>query len=92
MGELLLDTGEQLLSTAIRRMLVGAGLTLAGAGVSVAVIEDLINRLKVELGQIPDLGLALIDLSGTDTAISFILSATLSRVAIQNAQLYLTRA
>lgn len=91
MGELLLQTGNYLLSSAIRRMLTGAGLTLATTGVSVAILQSLINDLREELNNMPDLALALIDLSGTDVALSLMLSAMLARQTILSAQLYLTR-
>lgn len=92
MGELLFRTGDLLLSTAIRRMLTGAGLTLTTASVSVAVIERLIGQIEAELSSLPDLAIALINLSATDTAISLVLSAMLSRTVVNNAHLYLTRA
>lgn len=92
MGELLFRTGDLLLSTAIRRMLTGAGLTLASAGVSVAVVESLIERIESELSSLPHLAIALMNLSATDTAVSLVLSAMLSRTVVNNAHLYLTRA
>lgn len=91
MGELLLQTGNYLLSNAIRRMLTGAGLTLATTGVSVAVLKSLIDDVREELNNMPDLALALIDLSGTDVALSLMLSAMLARQTILSAQLYLAR-
>lgn len=91
MGELLLQTGNYLLATAIRRTLTGAGLTLATAGVSVTIIKSMIDDIRSQLNSMPDLALALIDLSGVDVAVSLMLSAVLTRHTIASAQLYLTR-
>lgn len=92
MGELMYRTGDLLLSTAIRRMLTGAGLTLVGGGVSIAVLDGLIARLEFELSSVPQLALALMDLSATDVAISYILSAIVSRNIMNRAMVHLARA
>lgn len=91
MGELILQTGNFLLAGAIRRMLTGAGLTLATASVTNTILNSLIDDLKEEMGKMPELALALIDLSGVDVAMSLMLSAVLTRNAISSAQLYLVR-
>lgn len=92
MGELILQTGNFLLAGAIRRMLTGAGLTLATAGVTNTILNSLISDLREEMGNMPELALALIDLSGVDVAISLMLSAVLTRNAISSAQIFLTKA
>lgn len=92
MGELILQTGNFLLAGAIRRMLTGAGLTLATASVTNTVLNSLIDDLKEEISQMPELALALINLSGVDVAISLMLSAVLTRNAISSAQLFLAKA
>lgn len=92
LGNLILQTGNYLLSNAVNRMLTGAGLTLATASVSTVVINGLINDLQQNLQGLSALGLAIIDLSGTDVAISLIVSAIMSRIAIQNAQIFLAKA
>lgn len=73
-------------------MLTGAGLTLATASVSVTALNGLIGDLQRELQGLSALGLAIIDLSGTDTAISLVVSSIVSRIAIQNAQIFLAKA
>lgn len=91
MGELLLQTGHYLMSSAIRRMLTGAGLTLTSTAVSATILQSLIDDFREQLNNMPDLALALIDLSGTDIALSLMMSAILTRHALTSAQLYLTR-
>lgn len=91
MGELLLQTGHYLMASAIRRMLTGAGLTLVTASVSASVLNSLIDDFRQQLNNMPDLALALIDLSGTDIALSLMLSAILTRHALTATQLYLAR-
>lgn len=90
MGELMLQTGNYLLSGAIRTMLTGAGLTLATASISTVILKKLIDDLREEISGMPDLALALIDLAGIDVAISLMLSAVLTRNAITSAKVFLT--
>lgn len=89
MGELLYDVGDYLLGTALHRVLTGAGLTLGTASVSVVVIQDLIDRTRQHLNGVSDFGLAIIDLSGTDVALSLSISAILTRLAIERAMVFL---
>lgn len=91
MGELLLQTGHYLMASAIRRMLTGAGLTLVTASISASVLNSLIDDFRQQLNNMPDLALALIDLSGTDVALSLMLSAILTRHALTATQVYLAR-
>lgn len=73
-------------------MLTGAGLTLATASISTFALNSLIGDLQNQLQGLSALGLAIIDLSGTDTAISLVISSITSRIAIQNAQIFLAKA
>lgn len=91
MGELLFKTGNYLLAGAINRMLTGAGLTLAVSGISLTAVNKLIANMDSTLEGLPALGLAMINLSGIDVAISLSASAVVARISIQNAQLFLTR-
>lgn len=89
MGELLYKVGDYLLGSALHRILTGAGLTLGTSAVSVVVLDNLIQKTRQHLNGISDLGMAMIDLSGTDTAISLIISAIMTRMAIDKATIFL---
>lgn len=89
MGNLLYQVGDYLLGSAIHRMLTGAGLTLGTAAVSLSVVQNLIDYTKANLSGISDFGLAMIDLSGTDVALSLTVSAILTRMTIERGALFL---
>lgn len=91
MGELLLKTGNYLFDTALNRMLTAAGLTLATASISVPVMNNLIARTRNNLTGLSDFGLAMVDLSGLDTAISLIISAILVRNTMNQARIFLAK-
>ncbi len=72
-------------------MLTAAGLTLATASISLPVLNNLINKARSELNGLSDLGLAVIDMSGLDNALSLTISAVLARVTMHQAQLFLMK-
>lgn len=90
MGELLFNVGDYLLGSAFNRVLTGAGLTLGTASVSVVVIQDLIDHTRQNLSGISDFGMAFIDLSGLDVALSLSISAILTRLAIERTMVFLS--
>lgn len=89
MGELIYMTGTYLLSGAIKRMLTGAGLALTTASVSITIIQSLIADVSDTLSGLPELAVALLDLSGCDVALSMILGAIVARTAIAAASIRL---
>lgn len=92
MGELLLKTGNYLFDTAINRMLTAAGLTLATASIAAPTLNHLIAQAQSELSGLSALGLAVVDLSGVDEALSLTISAVLARISVHQGQLFLMRA
>lgn len=89
MGDLLYITGNFLLKGAIRTMLTGAGLALTTAGVSLVLINELIQRVQSELSGLPALAIALLNLSQVDAALSLMLGAVLARATVNAAKLQL---
>lgn len=89
MGNLLYQVGDYLLGSALHRILTGAGLTLGTASVSLVVVQDLIDYTRSNLSGISDFGAAMIDLSGTDVALSLTVSAILTRMTIERGALFL---
>lgn len=78
-----------MLKGAIRQMLTGAGLALTTAAVSLALINQLIQRVQAELSGLPSLAIALINLSQVDAALSLMLGAVVARATINAARLQL---
>lgn len=75
----------------LKKFLTGAGLSLAStAGVTV-VINQYINNLQATTSGVSAELLAILHLSGIDFAISIILSAVVTRVALNSAGLTLTK-
>lgn len=89
MGELMYKVGDYLLGSSLHRILTGAGLTLGTASVSLVVVQDLIDYTRSNLSGISDFGAAMIDLSGTDVALSLTVSAILTRMTIERGALFL---
>lgn len=89
MGELIYRAGGYLLGNAINRMLTAAGLTLATASISISVVDALIQNTKKHLEGISDFGIAIIDLSGTDVALSLVISAILTRLTVERGMVFI---
>ncbi len=89
MGNLLYKVGDYLLGSALHRILTGAGLTLGTASISLVVVQDLITYTRANLGGVSDFGAAMIDLSGTDVALSLTVSAIITRMTIERGALFL---
>lgn len=79
MADLLLLTLNQWLSTALGRLLVGAGLTLAVASGIVALFDSMLESVIANFDNVPATVAALVNISGVDVALSLIVSALISR-------------
>ena len=79
MADLLLLTLNQWLSTALGRLLVGAGLTLAVASGIVALFDTMRDSVIANFDNLPATVAALVNISGVDGALSLIVSALISR-------------
>ena len=79
MADLLLLTLNQWLSTALGRLLVGAGLTLAVASGIVALFDSMLESVIANFDNVPATVASLVNISGVDVALSLIVSALISR-------------
>ena len=91
MGRLLTGVFNILLSTALKRMFSGAGLTLDVATGIYKIVEKLVNDAIINLDDSPAFFLNLLGLSGLDVALSLIVGAMLSRATIMQAQIFLAK-
>lgn len=83
---LLMYVGEKFLSTAFKKLLLGAGLGLVSFGLSQSFFSILLNYVNNQFQQLSGL-FYLIDLAGVDVAISYILSAISIRITMDAGKL-----
>lgn len=92
MGNFLFNIGQALLSVGIKKALMGAGLGLASyAGLS-TMLDTMITNATLQMQGGSAIALAFLGISGTDTALSMIMSAVLVRATIFGASLSLVKA
>jgi hypothetical protein len=90
-GNFLFNIGQSLLSIGIKKALLGAGLGLASyAGLS-TMIDSMINNATAQIQSGDAIALAMLGISGMDTALSMVLSAVLVRATIFSASLSLVK-
>ncbi len=80
------------LSSFIKRILVGAGLTLATSGITLVTLNTLIDTFKDSLGVLPSNVLGLAHVAGFDYYFSIILGAYVSKYVSNSSKLFLKRA
>ena len=91
MGDLLLLTLNQWLSTALGRLLVGAGLTLAVASGIVALFDTMLDSVIANFDNLPATVAALVNISGVDVALSLIVSALISRQGLMAIKVFVAK-
>ncbi|AXH73847.1 MAG: DUF2523 domain-containing protein [Inoviridae sp.] len=91
MSDLLLLTLNQWLSTALGRLLVGAGLTLAVASGVVALFDSMLNTVITNFGNVPATVAALVNIAGVDVALSLIVSALISRQGLLAIKVFIAK-
>lgn len=91
MGNFFFNIGQSLLSIGIKRALYGAGLGLASYSGLSTILDTMITNSLLEMQGADDLALAVLGMSGMDTAISMVLSAVLVRASIFGAGLSLVK-
>lgn len=89
MGNFLFNLGQDLLSIGIKRGLMGAGLGVASySGVS-TMLDIMITQSFADIQGADPIALAVLGMSGMDTALSMVISAVLVRATIFGAGLSL---
>ena len=91
MGNFLYNIGQGLLSISIKQALAGAGLGLVSyAGLS-TMLDKMINDAVAQMQGADAVALAMLGISGMDTALSMVLSAALVRATIFSTKLSLVK-
>ena len=91
MADLLLLTLNQWLSTALGRLLVGSGLTLAVASGIVALFDSMLESVIANFDNVPATVAALVNISGVDVALSLIVSALISRQGLMAIKVFVAK-
>ena len=91
MADLLLLTLNRWLSTALGRLLVGAGLTLAVASGIVALFDSMLESVIANFDNVPATVAALVNISGVDVALSLIVSALISRQGLMAIKVFVVK-
>lgn len=91
MADLLLLTLNQWLSTALGRLLAGAGLTLAVASGIVALFDSMLDTVISNFDNVPATVAALVNISGVDIALSLIISALISRQGLLAIRVFIAK-
>ncbi len=91
MADLLLLTLNQWLSTALGRLLAGAGLTLAVASGIVALFDSMLDSVIANFDNVPATVAALVNISGVDVALSLIVSALISRQGLMAIKVFVAK-
>ena len=91
MADLLLLTLNKWLSTALGRLLVGAGLTLAVASGIVALFDSMLESVIANFDNVPATVAALVNISGVDVALSLIVSALISRQGLMAIKVFVVK-
>ena len=91
MADLLLLTLNKWLSTALGRLMAGAGLTLAVASGIVALFDSMLESVIANFDNVPATVAALVNISGVDVALSLIISALISRQGLFAIRVFITK-
>lgn len=89
MGNFFYNIGQSLLSVGIKKALMGAGLGVASYTGMSTMLDSMISQSVSQMQGGSDIALAMLGMSGMDTALSMVLSAVLVRATIFGASLSL---
>lgn len=91
MGNFFYNIGQSLLSVGIKKALMGAGLGAASYTGMSTMLDSMISQSVSQMQGGSDIALAMLGMSGMDTALSMVLSAVLVRATIFGASLSLVK-
>lgn len=91
MGNFFYNIGQSLLSVGIKKALMGAGLGVASYTGMSTMLDSMISQSVSQMQGGSDIALAMLGMSGMDTALSMVLSAVLVRATIFGASLSLVK-
>lgn len=97
MGSLFKKLLDLVLAGGLKKMLLGAGLSLASFAIVFTVINYYIGKVMQALnhfgtiGQLGNIGLALLGIAGVDTSLSIVIGAYIVKFTIKKSQVFLSK-
>lgn len=92
MGKMIARLLDSFSTGLLRKLLAGAGLTLVSTSAMTTLVNQYIAHLQAQTASISTNMLAILHLSGLDFALSVILSAIVSRMALNATNLTIAKA
>ena len=92
MGKLLFVVGQLLLGSAVKRLLLGAGLGLVSSQIILAIVRQFIDQGLNGLFSGGGVVLSFLGMSGCDVALSVLIGAVIARATINSMGLTLKKA
>ena len=91
MGKLLFVVGQVLLGSALKRLLIGAGLGLASSQIIISIVRNFINDGISGISSGGGVVMSFLGLSGCDVALSVLIGAVIARATINSMGLTLKK-
>lgn len=91
MFDMLLLTLNYWLSTALGRLLAGAGLTLAVATGIITLFDSMLDKVISNFNGIPSTVASFVNIAGVDVALSLIVSALIARQGLMSAKVFIAK-
>lgn len=97
MGKLLQKLLDVVLTGGLKKLLLGAGLSLVSITIVYTVLnyylDKVLNQLQTlgAVGQIGQIGIALMGIAGVDTALSIVIGAYIVKFTIKKSQVFLSK-
>ena len=88
MFDMLLLTLNHWLSTALGRLLAGAGLTLAVATGIITLFDSMLDKVISNFSGIPSTVASFVNIAGVDVALSLIVSALIARQGLMSVKVF----
>ena len=91
MGKILFTIGTYLLGSALKRILIGAGLGLVSSQVILSIIDTYIGKAMSNMNFSAGTALQFLGLSGADVALSVLIGALIERATLEASKIGLKK-
>lgn len=91
MFDMLLLTLNYWLSTALGRLLAGAGLALAVASGIVTLFDSMLEKVISNFNGVPSTVASIVNIAGVDVALSLIVSALIARQGLMSVKVFIAK-
>lgn len=91
MGKILFTIGTYLLGSAVKRILIGAGLGLVSSQVILSIIDIYINKAMNNMSFGASTAIQFLGISGADVALSVLIGALITRATLEASKIGLKK-